>query len=471
MHQELKGNFQEPKKGISYLVYLFVLLFFLVMASFSVFAETPILRVGIFLDYKEVILKGEKGLQIYELPAMRKLHEQGNNSPIKVKADLSGIEINKHLYSSVKEIKIIPGNGGFIQVNDRKYRGEIEIILNHSLLNVINIIELEKYLYGVLKKEISPEWPEETLKAQAIAARTFALSNLNKFIDKGYNICATTNSQAYGGIYYEHPATNKAVNDTRGIVAIYQGEPINAVYHSDSGGYTENSEDVWGAYVPYLRSVSSDYEDSVSPPNHIWKYSISKQELLERLNQKHMKIINIKDILISEKTETGRVKSIEIIVDQDRKLTFKTNDFRLLIGPTFIRSSLFTINTIEENKKEEEKPVKNVLENSQTERKPVEKSVKEILQEDRDFSISELLDLLKKSEKEGQKEVKDEENTLTVSDDFNESAEIQFIFKGQGNGHGVGLSQWGAYGMALKGFNYEEILKYYYKGIQLKKLY
>ena len=469
MHQELSKKCQWLRNKRGYLISLFIIIYFLTVNSFSSFAAIPTLRVGIFLDYKEVELKGEKGLQIYELPAMKKLFEHDNNKSIKIKASLNGININNQLFPSVNEIKIIPGNGGFIQVNDRKYRGEIEVILNHSILNVINVIELEKYLYGVLKKEVSPEWPEETLKAQAIASRTFALSNLNKFIDKGYNICATTNSQAYGGIYHEDPATNKAVNDTRGIIAVYQDEPINAVYHSDCGGYTENSEDVWGAYVPYLRSVSSDYEGLVSPPNHVWEYSMSKQEILEILNQKDMKINDIKDILVNEKTDTGRVKSIEIIGNQNNKLKLKTNDFRLLIGPTFIRSSLFTINVIRviENKIEEKKPVKDILENSQTESKPVEKSVKQILQEDRDFSISELLDLLKRSEKEEKNDV----ISSTVPDNIDNNAEVKFIFNGQGNGHGVGLSQWGAYGMALKGFNYEEILKYYYQGIQLKKLY
>jgi len=100
-------------------------------------------------------------------------------------------------------------------------------------------------------------------KSQAVAARTFAIFNVNKYIDKGYNISASTDSQAYGGVNHEDPLTNKAVDETRGVIITFEGKPINAVYHSDSGGYTEDSENVWGSFLPYLRSVESKFEEKV----------------------------------------------------------------------------------------------------------------------------------------------------------------------------------------------------------------
>ncbi len=453
------------RKGY-YLTEIFIAMVLFSIFSLNIWAKTPVLRVGIFLDYKEVVLKSETGMSIYEIPSMKNIFIQENNHPLKIAVNHSGIEINNQLYSSIKRIKIVPGKDGLIQAENHKYRGEIEIIVNQSLLNVINIIEMEQYLYGVLKKEISPEWPEEVLKAQAIAARTFALANMDKYIDQGYNICATTISQAYGGVYHEHPATNKAVNDTRGIVAIYQGEPINAVYHSDSGGYTENSEDVWGSHVPYLRSVPSDYEEIVSSPNHRWDYSLTEQEILTKLAQRGFQLDGIDNILVGEKTEAGRAKSVEILGDNNQTINLKTNDFRLLIGPTLIRSSFFAVNKIGGDRKEISLD-DNKIDISEQVDQSSKKSVSDILKEKRDFSISELIALLNRPKEEGEPE----KVILPIVKENTESNELLFSFSGQGNGHGVGLSQWGAYGMATQGFCYEDILQYYYQGIQLTKLY
>jgi stage II sporulation protein D len=453
------------KQDSKYTILLFIFITFFLIININVYAKVPILRVGIFLDCKEVTINGEKELHIYEISSQKILFIKENNRPLKITADTNGMKINNQLYESIKGIKIVSEDGGLIQIENWKYRGEIEIIADQKLLNVINVIEIEKYLYGVLKKEISPEWPEEVLRAQAIAARTFALANMNKFIEEGYNICATTNSQAYGGVNHEHPATNKAVNDTSGIVLIYQGEPINAVYHSDSGGYTENSEDVWGSYVPYLRSVCSDYEESVSPPNHCWDYSITEQEIVQKLTQQGFQLSSINKIGIGEKTEAGRVKSVDIFADNHQIFSLKTNDFRLLIGPTLIRSSLFSIDQPGDGT-EESSQDKNNLATIEQEKKVQQKSVKDILKEEKDLSISELIGLLNRP-----KEPEPEKVILPEIKEKKDSGDLLFTFIGHGNGHGVGLSQWGAYGMAAQGYNYEDILKYYYQGIQLTKLY
>lgn len=469
MNQRIKYFLYDVGKNKNLLprIIIFLVAIFFLSINMVALAEVPLLRVGIFLDYKEVHIKCEKGLRIYEIPSMKTVLNHKSSNPVKISATSLGVEINNNLFNTVKGIRVIPESGGFIQVNDRKYRGEIEIIVEQKLLNVINAIELEKYLYGVLKKEISPEWPDEVLKAQAIAARSFALSNMDKFADQGYNICATTNSQAYGGVYHEHPATNKAVNETRGVVLIFDGEPINAVYHSDSGGYTENSEDVWGGFIPYLRSVPSDYEEIVSPPNHLWDCSFTEKELLAKLSENGYHLNNIQDIIIGDKTEAGRVKSIDIIGDNE-KITLKTNDLRLLIGPTIIRSSLFSIDINgQKTEKIEERNIVQSVSEKESEQDPKTKSVREIISEEREFSISELIELLNRPKNEPVPEKK----SLPEEKKDSHVDKLVFSFRGQGNGHGVGLSQWGAYGMASQGYSYEDILKYYYQGVQLKKIY
>jgi stage II sporulation protein D len=449
---------------------IFIILFIFLIISMEVMANIPIIRVGIFIDYKNISLRGDKGLKIFDLSTGEILLLRRDSKMFKIAAEPQGIKINEQSFKIKKGIKIIPIADGFLEVQDKKYRGDIEINVNKSLLKVINIVEVEKYLYGVLKKEISPEWPAEVLKAQAIAARTFALSNMNKFISQGFNVCATTSSQEYGGVFCEHPATNKAINDTRGIVATYEGQPINAVYHSDSGGCTENCEDVWGGYVPYLRSVTSEYEAIVSPPNHQWSYTLTGEEFLTKLSRNDHKLNSIEEVFISEKTESGRVKSVDIIGDNGKKISLKTNDFRLLIGPGLIRSTLFIMESDGGNGKEEiEEDDCNIEDEEPAEGEEPQRRVSDILKEDRDFSITELIALLNRPK--GLIEPKVVVTKPKVVEEREDANNLILTFKGKGSGHGVGLSQWGAYGMATRGFKYEEILKYYYQGIKLSKIY
>ncbi len=448
--------------------YIFIILLLFFINHMELRAEIPVLRVGIFIDYKEISLKGDKGLQIYDISTGKSLLTQKDNQSLKIIAESQGIKINNQSLKISQGIRAIPMGKGYLQVEDKKYRGEIEIIVEKSLLKVINIIQLEEYLYGVLQKEISPNWPMEVLKAQAIAARTFALSNMDKYIDQGYHICATTNSQEYGGVLFEHPITNKAVDETKGIIVVYEGKPINAVYHSDSGGYTENCEEVWGSYIPYLRSVSSEYEAIVSPPNHQWTYSLTEQELLAKLSQKGWQLDYIKEIIIVDKTATGRVKTIDIVGNNGKKITLKSNDFRLLIGPNLIRSSLFSLEKKGIGKSEEKSEERVVPDKKEQVEQTAPKSVSDILKEERDFTIPELIALLNRPKKAPEsKEVLLPE---TVKKD-DPPGDLLIVFNGKGSGHGVGLSQWGAYGMATLGFKHEDILRYYYKGIQLTRIY
>jgi stage II sporulation protein D len=284
-----------------------------------------------------------------------------------------------------------------------RYRGDIEIDIDkeYGKLNVINIIGIEEYLYGVLKKEISPRWPKETLKAQAIAARTFAIFNMNKYIDKGYNICASTNSQAYGGVNHEDSLTNKAVDETRGVIMVYKGEPINAVYHSDSGGYTEDSENVWGSFLPYLRSVESKFEEKVSPPHHTWSYSVNEKELTEKLQKQGFKINSVISIEPIKITETGRISELTFTADNGTVINMKTNDFRSLIGADLIRSTLFNIKTIgkESNIITEEAEDKKEIEDKEEQKE----SIEEILEQKEDWTIKELLELMMKNKEEKEK--------------------------------------------------------------------
>ncbi len=445
-----------------------IFLIFTLTSNILAADKLPPLRVGIFLNQDEINIGGDGTFKICNLKSKSLVSEE-HNKIIKMLPHNKGIEIlGKGVYSG--PINIIPVGNTKIMViiNGQKYRykGNIEIVLDkdYKKLNAINIIGIEEYLYGVLKKEISPLWPTEALKAQAIAARTFAIFNINKHIDQGYNLCATTHCQDYGGINHEDTKTNRAVDETRGLIMVYKGKPIDASYHSDSGGYTEDSENVWGSYEPYLRSVKSKYEEFVSPPHHTWTYSITKEDLTERLQKQGYEIDTVVSIKPVKKSKTGRISELAFISKNNKTIYMKSNDLRKLIGPELIRSTLFNIKIIgEELIIEKEREDKGEIEKEEQ-----KESVEEILEQKKDWTIKELIELMKKRREESEKE---KEQEITIAEIKTLNIPLTFLFSGSGNGHGVGMSQWGAYGMALQGYKYQDILKYYYQGINIIKKY
>ena len=431
--------------------------------------KQSILRVGIFLNQTEINISGDGPFKIYNLKSNNLISEE-HNKIVKLLLHDKGIEIlKKGVYSG--PIKIVPiGSTKIIVVfNGQKYhyRGNMEIDIDkeYGKLNVINIIGIEEYLYGVLKKEISPLWPTEALKAQAVAARTFAIFNMNKYIDKGYNICASTNSQAYGGVNHEDPLTNKAVDETRGVIIAYKGNPINAVYHSNSGGYTEDSENVWGSFLPYLRSVESKFEEKVSPPHHTWTCSIDENDLTRKLQKEGYTVNSVVSIEPVNRSETGRISELAFIADNNKVINMKANNFRSLMGADLIRSTLFNIKVIGK----EINIAKDTEDKKEIEDKEEQgESTQEILEQKKDWTIKELLELMMKRKEEREKEKVEKIPKVEI---VKSSTPFTFIFSGSGNGHGVGMSQWGAYGMALQGSRYQDILKYYYQGINIIKKY
>jgi stage II sporulation protein D len=164
---------------------------------------------------------------------------------------------NTRLFSSSAPVSFASDSeANVLRYNDRPYRGRIEVYANaRGTLTVVNELGVEDYVRGVVANEMSPGgYPSiEALKAQAIAARTYALRNRGQFISQGFDLLPTTRSQVYRGLASENSLSTRAVDETRGLVASYNGEPINALYTSTCGGRTENSENIFNDAVPYLR--------------------------------------------------------------------------------------------------------------------------------------------------------------------------------------------------------------------------
>ena len=151
-----------------------------------------------------------------------------------------------------------------VRFNEKAYRGRLEVFANPSGgLTVVNVVGLEDYVRGVVPNELSPSYGTiEALKAQAVAARTYAVKNRNQFASQGFDLLPTTRSQVYGGLSTEHPLSTRAVDETRGMIATYNGEPINALYTSTCGGRTEHVENIFNEATPYLRGRECAVEGS-----------------------------------------------------------------------------------------------------------------------------------------------------------------------------------------------------------------
>ncbi len=174
-----------------------------------------------------------------------------------------------------------------VRFNDKPYRGRIEVFTNlRGSLTVVNELGLEDYVRGVVANELSPGgYPAmEALKAQAIAARTYALKNRGQFMSQGFDLLPTTRSQVYRGLTSENPLSSRAVDETRGIIATYQGEPINALYTSTCGGRTEDAENIFNQSVPYLRGRECAAEGLAAFERYIVKTSRDPAELRDDSN-------------------------------------------------------------------------------------------------------------------------------------------------------------------------------------------
>lgn len=279
-----------------------------------------------------------------------------------------------------------------IELENLKFRGFFTISGESKGLCLINHIPIEEYLYGVVPKEMPYGWAEEALKAQAIAARTYALYIKGKNAVKPYDLETTASTQAYGGYDAETPRTNQAVDATRDRVMTFDGKIIIAYFHANSAGHTEDAANVWGVDIPYLRGVPDRF--SANLPESGWKCFVSYESLRSRLNRDGYEIGRIGDLQLLGKSVSGRVLNVRVVSDK-RNFLLTGNNFRMMIGGTVLKSMFFKCR----------------------------------------------------------------------------HSSRGIFFEGRGYGHGVGMSQWGANRMAQEGLTCENILKHYYRDIEITALY
>lgn len=405
----------------------------------------------------EITCSSPGGLEVW---IGRKTFTVSANHPLSFSLTPSGVlwkEKNVVVHSLV-----VTSRKDMVYLGKRPYRGRLEIRKKESNLEVINILPLEDYLKGTMKLETSPSWPEEALKAHIIVARTYALRNLGRHREEGFDFCSTVHCQRYGGVFAEDPRTNDLVEKTRGVILVYRGKPASVVFHSESGGYTDSAEHVWGREVPYLVEVPSPWEDGA--PHNSWRVTLSSEEIAEALGKRGYIQSTVLGIRCQRSEKSGRV--IKVFVDTDRGTVELTgNQFREAIGFDRLPSTMFTL---ESNQLEE--PIQD-LESAWNLGEKVNTLINYEEWMQRDWNLDDIITFLKLREKEREARKGKERTTESIRKRFvPREVSCTFTFVGRGWGHGVGLSQWGAVGMARNGASFSEILSHYFPGCELGRV-
>lgn len=373
-----------------------------------------------------VLLKGRKEL-IYTLlfnqkaPAYNKIADL--RAGVQLKDDqgnvlLSGLD-KPFLIKSKREDTVITifdlscGTGNFwAGWHDQQYRGVIEVVPDNQGFQLINLVNLEEYLYGVLPSEMPPGWPEQALRTQAIAARTWAIGNKLRHRRQGFNFCNTVHCQVYKGARVEKSSTNQAVDETAGLILVSESQPIDVFYSNNCGGHTQDGScDIISSNFHFPLSPLDLEEWLSSEPdafchlkgerlaNFRWQRSYKQDQLQAILAESGIDLGKILKITPQRRAESCHLISIEIEGTKKSEVIEGENKIRKTLGK--LLSSAFKV------------------------------------------------------------EIKYNQQNWPV----------EFVFYGGGFGHGRGLCQTGAKGMALKGYDYSEILKHYYPEAQLEKIY
>lgn len=360
---------------------------------------------------------------------------------------------NNILYSLPSDGSLIIGPNNLeepiITVEKDSYRGYIRLFINDGELIVINHVYLEDYLYGVVPREMSYTSPMEALKAQAVASRSFAMHNINKHAQEGFNLCDTTHCQAYAGYIYEESSTNQAVDETMGVLIYYEGEVIEAIYHSTSSGYTEDSSNVWGGSIPYLKSVEDHF--SLDSPHNNWSFSIKLSDLNEKIIGAGINIGELQNIEIIETTSTNKVKNVKLIGSLGEEI-ITGERFRNIIGTTTLKSAWFRIKDSTSNTVN----YAYVLDGNSLEPKVIDISKAQIIDGNNRRTVTRSAVV----RATGNDRIRNFQQSSLISGE-------ELVIEGSGYGHGVGMSQYGAKKMAEYGYTFEEILKYYYTGVDV----
>tara|TARA_Y100001968_G_scaffold323429_1_gene361087 strand:+ start:1778 stop:2974 length:1197 start_codon:yes stop_codon:yes gene_type:complete len=374
--------------------------------------QEPVMRILVH-NSNEIRIRADKTIPIFVRGiSSREIKVSSLNLKIKNNQIIWSVNNNsdKWLYLPLSSsIRVWSPDSRGIWLGKRRYRGEIRIFKEDQRLIAVNHLGIEKYLGSVVGSEMPKDWPMAALKAQAVAARTYALKRIGK---KGlFDINSSESSQVYLGVEAETKRTREAVERTRSLVIRHKGKLISAVFHSSSGGQTEASGLVWKYQLPYLVSVF-DYDQH--NPKFRWRKKIFPTEL----RQVFFEIGGLNNIQVLKTSKTGRILTTKAYGPRGQ-LMINGKDLRKRLG---LKSTLAKLEMVP-------------------------------------YST------LSKSLNESSSNLSKQKKALLVP---TSPLNYFLLIKGRGAGHGVGMSQWGANGLAQKGANFRQILHHYYSGVKIR---
>ena len=363
-----------------------------------------------------------------------------------------------------------------------KYKGGFEYVrpAEDPLLRVINVVDIEDYVKGVVPYEMNGDWPMAAMEAQAVCARTFAARTTKHMSLYGFDVCATTDCQVYNGTNRATDDSDEAVDNTEGECMYHDSELIEAVYHSSNGGATEDAEVVWGGRRDYLLGKVDPYEELIDIPNYEWSVTYTAEQLTWILTEKGYSVGDIEDVYISEYSDMANVAAVTFVDEDGEELTFTGDNARTIFySSTFNKSVRSLRYVIEGGSGSSERPAistggsgsKNnaVYVNSKSNKLTTLEGLvaiasggKDELEGDSFYAIT----------ADGKEEIELGSASVRRSTATSAAKRVSgsFTIVGVGNGHNVGMSQYGARAMAEDGYDYDEILEFYYTDIDIRLL-
>lgn len=298
----------------------------------------PVLRV-LVIDNKDNVLMVIKGsYRIYSISSDRLL-TGGYILHTIVSASDQGIMFGQRDLKFSK-IRVVVPESAYIYINGRAFRGSVDILRKDNMkLMIINRVPLEEYLYGVLYNEVSHRWPIESIKAQAITARTFALYQARQNKLQDYDLTNDIYSQVYSGATSERWATTRAAKLTAGKALTYKGDIFPTYYHATCGGHTEDASNLWNIDLGCLKGVDCNY--CKESPHYRWTKAFMLGDIEKKFNDNGYKSGKIKNVDIVSRNNSGRIDKIEIKDESGVSCILTVKDFRQMIGPNDVRSTNF----------------------------------------------------------------------------------------------------------------------------------
>lgn len=343
-----------------------------------------------------------------------------------------------------------------------KYYGGFEYVRKAgSNLTVINYVNIDDYVQGVIPYEINASWHMETLKAQAICARTFAARN-TKHSSLGFDVCNTTNCQVYLGVYTgtDYQRVIQAVQDTTGQCIYYNGQLIDSVYHSSDGGATEDAGTTWQNEVPYLKGKADPYEQIGNSSQKDWVYEYTLSDFTALLRSKGVSCADIMDAYVGSFTASGNVQTIVFVDSNKVEYTYWGDEARRFFEDTAngkYFSRRFTIVRPGESygSGQPAAAVELYINNSST------KQSASGLYAVTSGGTEQITSAVSVITSEGTSTL----SSAAATGGGNVNNTGRYIITGSGWGHNVGMSQWGAKSMADMGYTYQQIIQFYYTDV------